>query len=79
MRQRKTATGLFFLMQENALRLELKESREGFCRRERGMSFQIEGPKTENAQEPTDKFANNKSMMHFPKSRIFKIFLYNMF
>ena len=34
-------------------RLDLNESREGFCRRGRGRSFHIDGPKTENEQEPT--------------------------
>ena len=33
--------------------LDLNESREGFCRRGRGRSFHIDGPKTEKAQEPT--------------------------
>ena len=29
------------------------ESRECFCRRERGISFHVDGPKTEKAREPT--------------------------
>ena len=29
------------------------ESRECFCRRDRGMSFHVDGPKTEKAREPT--------------------------
>ena len=33
-------------------RLDLNESREGFCQRGRGMSFHVDGPKTEKAQEP---------------------------
>ena len=37
----------------NVLRLDVKESREGFCRRGRGRSFHVEGPKTEKAREPT--------------------------
>ena len=37
----------------NVLRFELKEFREGFCRRGRTRSFNVEGPKTEKAQEPT--------------------------
>ena len=37
----------------NALRFDLKEFREGFCRRGRGRSFQVEGLKTEKAWEPT--------------------------
>ena len=37
----------------NDFRLHLNESREGFCRRGRGRSFYVEGPKTEKAREPT--------------------------
>ena len=37
----------------NVLRLDVKESREGFCRRGRGRSFHVEGPKTEKVREPT--------------------------
>ena len=37
----------------SVFRLHLKESREGFCRRGRGRSFHVEGPKTEKAREPT--------------------------
>ena len=29
----------------------MNESREGFCRRQRGRSFHIDGPKTEKAPE----------------------------
>ena len=36
----------------NVLGLDLNESREGFCRRGRGRSFHIDGPKTEKAREP---------------------------
>ena len=35
------------------VRLELKESREGFSRRGRGRSFHVDGPQTETVQEPT--------------------------
>ena len=31
---------------KNVLRFDLKDSREGFCRRGRGRSFRAEGPKT---------------------------------
>ena len=31
----------------------MNESREGFCRRGRGRSFHVDGPKTEKAREPT--------------------------
>ena len=34
------------------LRFDVKESRAGFCRRGRGRSFHVEGPKTEKAREP---------------------------
>ena len=34
-------------------RLDLKESKEGFCRRGRGRSFHVDGQKTEKAQELT--------------------------
>ncbi len=34
-------------------RLHFNESREGFCRRGRGRSFHVDGPKTEKAREPT--------------------------
>ena len=37
----------------NVFRLHLNESREGFCRRERGRSFHVDGQKTEKAREPT--------------------------
>ena len=37
----------------NVLRLDVKESREGFCRRRRGRAFHVEGPKTEKAREST--------------------------
>ena len=37
----------------NVLRFDLKESREGFCRRGSGKPFHVEGPKTEKAREPT--------------------------
>ena len=37
----------------NVLRLDLNKSREGFCRRGRGRSFHVDGPKTEKAREPT--------------------------
>ena len=36
----------------NVLRLDLKESREGFCRRGRGRSFHVDGLKTEKEREP---------------------------
>ena len=41
------------LWKRNVLRLQLNESREGFCRRGRGRSFHVDGPKTEKAWEPT--------------------------
>ena len=37
----------------NVFRLDMKESRKGFCRRGRGRSFHVDGPKTEKAREPT--------------------------
>ena len=37
----------------NVFRLNLSESREGFCRRWRGRSFDVDGPKAEKAREPT--------------------------
>ena len=37
----------------NVLRLDVKESREGFCRRGSGRSFHVEKPKTEKVREPT--------------------------
>ena len=37
----------------NVLRLDVKESRKGFCRRGRGRSFHVEGPKTEKVREST--------------------------
>ena len=33
------------------MRFDLKESRVGFCRRERGRTFHVEGPKTEKLRE----------------------------
>ena len=40
-------------MKRNVFRLQLSESREGFCQRGRGRSFHVDGPKTEKAREPT--------------------------
>ena len=37
----------------NVFRLNLNESSDGFCRRGRGRSFHVDGPKTEKAREPT--------------------------
>ena len=37
----------------NVFRLDLNESREGFCRRGRGKSFHVDGLKTGKAREPT--------------------------
>ena len=34
---------------------DLKESRRGFCRRGRGRSIHVEGPKTEKAREPKEE------------------------
>ena len=44
---------VYCLGKRNVLRLDLKESREGFCRRGRGRSFLVDGPKTVKAREPT--------------------------
>ena len=33
----------------NVLRLDVKESRKGFCRRGRGRSFHVDGPKTKGS------------------------------
>ena len=42
------------LRKKDVFRLHLKESRAGFCRRGRGRSFRVDGPKTEKAlREPT--------------------------
>ena len=38
---------------KKVFRLDLNESREGFCRRGRGRSFHVDGPKTEKAWELT--------------------------
>ena len=35
----------------NVFKLDLNESREGFCRRGRGRSFHVDGSKTEKARE----------------------------
>ena len=39
--------------ERNVFRLHLNESREGFCRRRKKRSFNVNGPKTEKALEPT--------------------------
>ena len=39
----------------NVFRLDLSESREGFCRRGRGRSFHVDGPKREKVREPAVK------------------------
>ena len=46
---------VYCFRKRNVLRLDFKESREGFCRRGRGRSFHVDGPKTEKAVEPTVK------------------------
>ena len=46
---------VYNLGKRNVFRLDLNESREGFCRRGRGRSFHVDGPKTEKALEPTVK------------------------
>ena len=38
---------------KKVFRIDLNESREGFCRRGRGRSFHVDGPKTEKARDPT--------------------------
>ena len=45
-RKRGDVAGLLF-WKRNVLRLDLKESRVGFCQRGRGTSFCVEGPETE--------------------------------
>ena len=45
--------GLQFYGKETFFRLDLNESREGLCRRGRGRSFHVDGPKREKAREPT--------------------------
>jgi len=45
----------------NVFRLDLKESREGFCQRGGGRSFHVEGPKTE-------KVAGTNSTRNLEKS-----------
>ena len=39
--------------EKKSFRSDLNESRDGFCRRGRGRSFHVDGPKTEKAREPT--------------------------
>ena len=39
--------------EKKCFRLNLNESREGFCRRGRSRSFHVDGPKTQKAREPT--------------------------
>ena len=57
MRRRTTAArnisvvAVYSFEKRNVLRFDLKELREGFCRRGRGRSFHVEGPKTEKARE----------------------------
>ena len=38
---------------KECFRLYLNESRQNYCRRGRGRSFHVDGPKTEKAREPT--------------------------
>ena len=44
---------LQFWEKDHVFRLDLKESREDFCRRRRESSLHADGPKTEKAREPT--------------------------
>ena len=41
------------ILGEKSSRLDLNESREGFCRRGRGRSFLVDGVKQKKAREPT--------------------------
>ena len=43
---------VYWFGKRNVLRFELKESREGFCRKGRARSFHVQGLKTDKAQEP---------------------------
>ena len=46
-RSRKTTTWqVHSFGKRNVFRMYLNDSREGFCRRGRGMSFHVDGPKT---------------------------------
>ena len=40
-----------FRKKSNVLKSDLKESSEGFCRRGRGRSCNVEGPKTKKARD----------------------------
>ena len=40
---------MYCFEKRDILRLDLKESRQGFCRRRRGRSFHVEGPKKRKA------------------------------
>ena len=44
------------------MRFELKESREGFCRKGRARSFHVEGPKTEKEQEPSSGNSGTRNL-----------------
>ena len=50
-RNRKMAGRQFW--EKKSSRLDLNESREGFCRRGRGRSFLVDGVKQKKAREPT--------------------------
>ena len=42
---------VYSLGKRNVFRLDLNESRKGFCQRGRGRSFHVDGPRTEKGQE----------------------------
>ena len=45
---------------KNVLRFDLKDSREGFCRRGRGRSFRAEGPKTKKKKKKKKRRGNHQ-------------------
>ena len=52
-RNGKTTWQVYSFGKRNVYRLHVNESREGSCRRGRGRSFHVDGPKTEKARKPT--------------------------
>ena len=50
---RNRKPGRSTVLGKDVFRLDFNEPREGFCRRGRGRSFDVDGPKTEKAREPT--------------------------
>ena len=63
--------GVYSFGEINGFRLDFNESRERFCRRGRGRSFHVDGPKTKKVQGPTVESGMRKLDVESIGSRTF--------